>query len=285
MADLSDSPSSEKNPFEELTVVYVLYFDAARGHVPLLIYPDDRYKDNKKFMRPIKYHPIWFLSVNESDALDHIDLEYKGYTFFGKKFITFSQREKRRAGLTGEKSENIVIILSLPDKIEIFGDELIRRLTQDIKENFEKKIFEIIESEILKDDVIKSPKTKRIIEAGDKIKKQLREMIDNTTDLFFSTVIKQANASSIRTQKAIAYLALKGIDVSHIHSEDYDGSFSSIQLFEPNKKGEVIYIDKNPFILLNINITEDSHELEILVQNNSLNEKKGLIIKITYGDI
>jgi len=282
VAELFGSSSSEKNPFEELTVVYVLYFDEARGHMPILIYPDDRYKDDKTFMRPIKYHPIWFLSLNESDALDHIDLEFKNYTFFGKKFIAHSQREKRRAGLTGETPENIVIIVSLPNKIELFGDDLIRHLTQDIKENFENKIFEIIESEILKDDVIKTPKTKKIIEVGDKIKNQLRELIDNTTDNFFSTVIKQADASSIRMQKAIAYLAFKGIDISNIHSEDYKGSFSSIQLFDPNKKGELNFIDKNPFILHKINIVEDSQELEILVQNNSLNEMKGLIVKITH---
>lgn len=282
MAELFGPSSSEKNPFEELTVVYVLYFDEARGHMPLLIYPDDRYKDDKTFMRPIRYHPIWFLNINESDALDHIDLEFKGYTFFGKKFRAFSQREKRRAGLTGETPENIVIIVSLPNNIELFGDDLIRHLTQDIKDHFDKKIFQIIESEILKDDVIKSPKTKKIIEAGDKIKKQLRELIDTTTDHFFSTVIKKADASSIRMQKAIAYLAFKGIDISHIHSEDYKGSFSSIQLFDPNKKGKVNYIDKKPFILLKINIMEDSQELEILVQNNSLNEMKGLIVKITH---
>ena len=282
MAELFGPSSSEKNPFEELTVVYVLYFDETRGHMPLLIYPDDRYKDDKTFMRPIRYHPIWFLNINESDALDHIDLEFKGYTFFGKKFRAFSQREKRRAGLTGETPENIVVIVSLPNKIELFGDDLIRHLTQDIKENFEKKIFQIIESEILKDDVIKSPKTKKVIEAGDKIKSQLREMIDDTTDHFFSTVIKKADASSIRMQKAIAYLAFKGIDVSHIHSEDYKGSFSSIQLFDPDKKGEVDFIDKKPFIILKINIVEDSQELEILVQNNSLNEMKGLIVKITH---
>jgi hypothetical protein len=282
VAELFESSSSEKNPFEELTVVYVLYFDETRGHMPLLIYPDDRYKDDKTFMRPIRYHPIWFLSINESDALDHIDLEFKGYTFFGKKFRAHSRREKRRAGLTGETPETIVIIVSLPNNIELFGDDLIRHLTQDIKDNFEKNIFQIIESEILKDDVIKSPKTKKIIEKGDKIKKQLREIIDQTTDHFFSTVIKKADDSSIRMQKAIAYLAFKGIDISHIHSEDYKGSFSSIQLFDPNKEGEVKFIDKNPFILLKINIIEDSQELEIIIQNNSLYEKKGVFVKITH---
>ena len=54
------------------------FFDEERVHVPLLIYPHDKHKDDKKYMRPIKYHSIWFLPVDEQEALDHIDLEYKG---------------------------------------------------------------------------------------------------------------------------------------------------------------------------------------------------------------
>ena len=233
-------------------------------------------------MRPIKYHPIWFLSLNESDALDHIDLEYKGYTFFGKKFLTQSKREKRRSGLQEDTPETIVIIVSLPNNIELFGDELIRILTQEVKDKYEDKLFEILDSEILQDEVIKTPKIKKRIEIGQAIKKKLRASIEKTTNTFFSDVIKNSDATSIRMQKAIAYLAFKGLDVSHIESKDYKGSFSSIQLFDLNKKGEVFFADKKQFIILKINIIEDSQELEILVQNNSLEEVKGIIVKINH---
>jgi len=276
------SSSSKKTPFEELAVVYVLYFDEAQGHMPLLIYPAETYKNDKAFMRPIKYHPIWFLSLDESDALDHIDLEFKGHTFFGKKFLTHSKREKRRAGLEEETPETIVIIVSLPNKIELFGDELIRILTQEVKEKYEDKLFEIICSEILKEEVIKSPKIKKRIEKGESIKKELRNSIETTTNKFFSHVIKNSDTTSIRMQKAIAYLAFKGIDVSHIDSKDSNGSFSSIQLFDPNTKGEVNFVDKTPFIILKINIIEDSQELEILVQNNSLHAIKGTNVRINH---
>ncbi|MBY9016214.1 MAG: hypothetical protein KGD68_11020 [Candidatus Lokiarchaeota archaeon] len=281
MAELFGS-STEKNPFEELAVVYVLYFDEAQGHMPLLIYPVEKYKNDKTFMRPIKYHPIWFLSLNESDALDHIDLEFKGYTFFGKKFLTKSNREKRRSGLKVETPETIVIVVSLPNKIELFGDELIRILTQEVKDKYKDKLFEIIDSEILKEELIKSPKSKERIENGQAIKKQLRASIEKTTRTFFSDVIKNSDATSIRMQKAIAYLAFKGIDVSHINTKEYKGSFSNIQLFDPNKSGEVNFADKKPFILLKINIIDDSQEMEILVQNNSLEEVKGIIVKINH---
>ncbi|MFX1481460.1 MAG: hypothetical protein ACFFCI_25555, partial [Promethearchaeota archaeon] len=274
--------STEKNPFEELAVVYVLYFDEARGHVPLLIYPDDRYKDDRNFMRPIRYHPIWFLSIDEQEALDHIDLEYKGYTFFGKKFQTKSKRKKRRAGLEEDTPETIVIIVSLPTNLEIFGDNLIRDLTKQIKESFDEKLFIVIESEILKSDIIKPPKIQKVIEEGNREKEKLRELIEEITKDFFANVIKQPDTRSIKMQKAISYLALKGIDVAHIESKDYKNSFSSIQLFDPASVSEPRYVKRGEFTIIKADIIEDSQEIEILVRNNHKTEKNNINVKITH---
>ena len=135
---------------------------------------------------------------------------------------------------------------------------------------------------ILEDEVIKSPKIKQRIAEGETIKQELRKDIETTTNKFFSDVIQNSDTTSIRMQKAIAYLAFKGIDVSHIDGKDYNGTFSNIQLFDPRKKGEVNFVDKKPFIILKINIIEDSQELEILVQNNSLNAIKGSVIRINH---
>lgn len=280
MVNLHGTSISEKYPFEELAVVYVLFFDEAQGHVPLLIYPDDRYKDDKKFMRPIRYHPIWFLGAE--DVLDHIDLEFKGYTFFGKRFLTKSMRKKRRAGLEVETPETIVIIVSLPNKIEIFGDELIKTLTDEIRENFGSKMYEIIQAEVLRDEVIKSPETKKIIEKGNKIKAELMDLIDKTSNHFFSSVIKQSDTTSIRMQKAISYLAIKGIDVAHIASKNYKDSFSTIKIFDPKAKPSANFNAKNPFSISSINLMNDSQELEILVQNNTNKEMQDLTVKITH---
>ncbi len=95
MADSFNGSSISKNEIEQLCYIYVLYFDEAKGHQPLLIFPTEQYKDNKKFMRPIKFHPIWFFDVKEEDSLDHVGVEYKGYTFFGKKIQTTSKRKKK----------------------------------------------------------------------------------------------------------------------------------------------------------------------------------------------
>ena len=180
LVDLKNSKHSEEKHIEEVVIAYVLYFDEARGHIPLLIYPDDKYKDDKKYMRPIKYHSIWFLSSDDLSALDHIDLEYKGFTYFGKKFFTKSKRKKRRAGLEEDTPETIVIIVSLPNDIEIFGDGLIRKLTKEIQENYDEQLYKIIECEIAKEQVIKTEKVKSCIREGTVIKEELRAFMYNS---------------------------------------------------------------------------------------------------------
>lgn len=266
---------------EELCYVYILYFDESKGHIPLLIFPNEKSKNDKKFMRPIRYHPIWFLDIEESDVLDHIDLEFKGFTFFGKKFLAFSNRIKRRAGLEDETPETIIIIISLPYDLDIFGDELIKRMTKLIINEFEDKLYRIIDSEITKEEIIKTPKKKEIIRIGDEIKENMKNMIRNTCKEYFSSEIKEIDANSIKKQKAISFLSLKGIDISHI-SESIDSTFSNIKLFELSKITQRDIKIKKPFEILNLSITEDSNELEILARNGTDKEYNNIIIKISH---
>lgn len=282
MTDSKNTNSSGKNPIEELCVVYVMYFDEARGHVPLLIYPDDKYKNDKKYMRPIKYHSIWFLPVDEQEALDHIDLEYKGFIFFAKKFLSHSKRKKRRAGLEEETPETIVIIVSLPNDIELFGDGLIRELTLKIRENFDDKLFKIIQSEIAKEEVIKTEKIKEIIKQGTEVQGKLRDLIGKTVDNYFSTVVHEIDIKSINQQKAISYLALKGVDVSYIFGPKGIEGFSTIKIFDPNKKAAKNFGAIKQFEIKNINVMEDSQEIEIMVKNNTDNEINNTTVNITH---
>ena len=285
MADLFNSKSPEKALKEEICVVYILYFDEAKGHVPLLIFPFEegyKLKDDKRFMRPIKYHPVWFLSIEEQEPLDHIDLEFKGYTFFGKKFQTKSKRKKRRAGLKEESPEIIVVIASVSNDIAILGDELIHLITDEIKEKFDDKLFKIIECEIAKNEIIKTPEIKKIIEEGMNIKEDLNKMIRKITDNYFLNAIKQKDIHSITQQKALSYLALKGIDVSSISDIKKTDFFLDIKLFDPSTKAANELALKAPFIITNVSLIEDSQELEITVQNNTGKEIKDVIINITH---
>lgn len=266
---------------EELCYVYILYFDEERGHMPLLMYPDDELRKDKEFMRPIKYHPVWFLEIEESEALDHIDLEFKGYTFFGKKFLAKSEREKRRAGLDETTPETIVIIISVPNDLNIFGDELLKQLIQIIEEQYQDNLNDLIECELARDEVIKTPQVKKCIEKGDKIKKEMKNVIRNNLKQFFSSVIKERDATSIRKQKAVSFLALKGYDVSYILDKQ-DSSFSNIKIFDPDKQTEEGLQLGLPFRVVDIFISEDSDELEILVKNNTEKEFEEIVARITH---
>jgi len=282
LVDPKNSKLLEVKHFEEICIVYVLYFDEAQGHIPLLIYPDDKYKEDKKFMRPIKYHSIWFLSSDDLSGLDHIDLEYKGFTYFGKKFYTKSKRKKRRAGLVEETPETIVIIVSLPIDIEIFGYGLIRKLTKMIQDEYDELLYKIIECEIAKEQIIKTEKVKACIKEGTEIKEQLRTVIAEMTDEYFATVVKQKDTTSIKRQKAISFLSLIGHDVSHIISGVSDFSFSSIKLFDPSKTDKTELALKTPLSISSIHIIEDSKELEIMVHNKTDKEYNDVRVKITH---
>ncbi|MFX1532359.1 MAG: hypothetical protein ACFFBC_14675 [Promethearchaeota archaeon] len=282
MVVLSDifNGSVDKNPNEELCVVYVLYFDEKKGQIPLLMYPDDRLRNNKRYMRPVNYHPVWFL---ESAELDHIDLEYKGYTFFGKKFSTKSDRPKRRAGLETETPETIVLIVSLPIELEIFGDGLIRKLTEELRSKFEDQFFEVIESEIANENVIKTPKILERITKGKKIKVFMRELIDNTVKNYFANVIqKKTESPSFKTQKAISYFALKGFNYSLLSNLRGEDAFSNIQLFDSTKQADEGILTPFPISINNINFISNSQEIEITVQNNTNKELKNIYITTTH---
>ena len=279
MSDIFDR-TVEKNPNEDLCVVYIMFFDEKRGQVPLLMYPDDRLRNDKRYMRPINYHPVWFL---ETEELDHIDLEYKGYTFFGKKFHAKSERKKRRAGLQEETPETIVIIVSLPVEIDIFGDELIKILTEELRDKFEDTLYAVIESEIATDSVIKTQKIQDRISQGTKTKVFIRELIDKTIKDYFSKAIeKRAESPSFKTQKAISYFSLKGFEFSPLSSLKGEGGFTNIELFDSSKKTTNDIILKSQLSITHLNFIENSQEIEITVQNDTDKDLTNISVIITH---
>ncbi|KKN20404.1 hypothetical protein LCGC14_0935900, partial [marine sediment metagenome] len=247
------------------------------------IYPDDKLKNNRKFMRPIKYHPMWFFDIEDQNELDHIDLEYKGYTFFAKKFLTKSKRRKRRAGLTEESPEIIVIIVSLPTELEAFEDELIKNLTKEVRDNYEEQLYEIIEAELLRDGLIKTPKIIDTIKKGTEIKKFLLKSVDKIIKDFFSKKIKmKPDVDSIQRQRAISYLTLRRSEISNYRVRKGVENNSGINLFETNNEVISDFNKASHFMINSINFIVDNQEIEILVQNNAERETKNVNVKITH---
>ena len=121
-----------------------------------------------------------------------------------------------RAGLETETPEKIVIIVSLPMELSIFGDSLINIMTNEINEKFYDLLFKIIESENAKEEIIKTPKIKNRIEEGEKIKGELFYLIGKTLSDYFSNVIIQSQINPIKHQEAFSYLAMRGIEVKQV---------------------------------------------------------------------
>ena len=131
-------------------------------------------------------------------------------------------------------------------------------------------------------DFLNLGKIKKIIEHGTKVHDELRNLIAKIITDYFSDVVKQTDIKSINQQKAISYLALKGIDVTQIFGPQGIQGFSNIKIFDPSKKSSPDFNFKNQFEIMQINIIDDSQELEIMVKNNTEKEINNANVNITH---
>jgi len=175
--------------FPELYQIFILYFDEINRDIPLLIFPDEFIKDDEEKMRPVKFHPIWFLDAKNQKDSGHINLVYDGKVYFAKKFQIFSRKKKRRAGLREKTLDTIVVIIVLPKEMELYGSNFLNIILKFVVEDFEDLIYQIIESEILKEKLIKTPESKEIIKKGDILKLYIKNLMKNIWEDYLSSII------------------------------------------------------------------------------------------------
>jgi hypothetical protein len=261
--------------------VFLLYFDEMRGHMPLLSYPDEKLIYNSEAMRPINIHSIWFLDFDEQEILDHVDLEYKNKVYFAKKFLVKSERKKKRAGLKEDSPEIIVIMVAVPTEIEIFGGSIIKKLQKIIQTNYNDILWEVIEGEVAKCAVIKTKTILDNIKRSEEIKQRINLDIHNTILKVFEKLIKNGKSDSIKKQKAMSFLTLKGLNISSLTG--FKGEvFDDINLFEMGYLTKVLEGTISPFKILEINVSKDSQELEVLIENDSDNNMKDIQVSISH---
>jgi hypothetical protein len=273
--------STKKDPFEGLYEVYLLLFDETKGKIPLFIYPDETIKNYAEKMRPINIHTIWWMDMKDQAVMDHVDLEYGDKMYIARKFLTLSKRKIKGVQVDNYSPETIIIILALPNDLYIFGGALLNQLTINIIKNFEGKLYHVIESEIAKEEIIKTLEIKKIIDKGDIIKERIKDIILVTCKHYFSSVIKRSNIKSIEQQKALSYLSLKRIDVSYMANGVDNEEFSNVRLFDIKMKPEDDLILRTPLAISNVKINDGSNELEIIVRNRTEKELNNVLVKIT----
>ncbi|MFX1236791.1 MAG: hypothetical protein ACFFAS_05110 [Promethearchaeota archaeon] len=263
---------------EQLCEVFLFYFDETLGQILLLKSPEERHTDEET-MRILKVHSIWFLDISDKTLLDRVDLEYGLKMYFAKKFLAPSNRIKKRAG--SKEGETIVLILALPIEMDIFGAALVKTTTERMMKHFKNHFARLIEANIASLDVIKTQKTNELLEEGARIKKRMGALIKNTCSQYFQSVIKKTDTSTLKIQKTISYLSLKGVPVDHIANKEQKVGFSNIKFFENQTDQTSSPNQKTTFSITEKSFVEETQELEIITKNNTKNIHHDLHVKIT----
>lgn len=171
----------------------MFYVNDKWGRIPILIYPSDDIKNDADKMRPINIHGIWYLGLGDKTFIDHVGLKYGDRKYLAKKILVKTRLEAKHIS-DYEKIYNnriIAIILALPIKLANFGGYLLDKLSESIMLRFEFNLYQLIESEIAKREKIRTLKIVEQIKKGEKLKKNIRNLIGNICYQYFSYIIDQ----------------------------------------------------------------------------------------------
>ncbi len=193
---------------ERFCIVYLAYFDEARGHQLLLVHPPEL-KDDEEFLqqesKTVFIHSIWWMSVDLQAELSHVDLEFGGRNYIAKKFNAPSHRPKKRSGMDDNTPETIILFLSLPINLNPFGGEIINKLYMALTSTFMNDFSLAIEKTICDAKIIKNPRDKEICVAGQSILEKMSTTI-RVTLADYAKQLEVKAAPDDGKQKALSYL-------------------------------------------------------------------------------
>lgn len=173
----------------ELIHVFIMYYDETVSFIPLFSYPDEIIKMNDESICPIKYHPIWFLELEDHHDFEHIDITYKGKVYCAKKYKVFSKRSAIRPEFRNKIFDIIVIIIVLPKVMDSFKLNFLNIISEILIGEFKTSFYKIIESEILKENLIRTPKVMEIIKIGESLKYEIKTVLKNIWDVNFAKIM------------------------------------------------------------------------------------------------
>nr|MDO8116782.1 hypothetical protein [Candidatus Sigynarchaeota archaeon] len=198
---------------ERFCIVYLAYFDEARGHQLLLVHPSEL-KDDVEFLqqesKTVFIHSIWWMSVDLQAELSHVDLEFGGRNYLAKKFTAPSHRPKKRSGMDEDTPETIVLFLNIPISLNPFGGEILNKLYVALTSAFKDDFSLAIEKTICDAKIIKSPKDKETCLAGQSILDRMAATIQATLT-GYAKQLEVSTSPDGGKQKALAYLLYQDI--------------------------------------------------------------------------
>ena len=121
-----------------------------------------------------------------------------------------------------------------------------------------------------------------LIEKGEMLKKRINALIKNTCSQYFQSVIKKSDTITLKIQRTISYLSLKGVPISYIVSENKNIGFSNIKLFIPKEKIKMDFKIEKIFNVLYAKLSNKTPEIEVIVKNLTINRYDNLYVKVLY---
>ena len=157
-------------------------------------------------MRPINFHPIWFLNTEEETDSEHVDLIYNGKIYFAKKFQIFSEIKESEVNYKEAPFNMIAVIMVIPKEMSFSRKLLLKIISEPIIKDFNGHFQKIIESETLKEDLIRTPKNEIIINKGDVLKENIKNFLKTVLEDYFSIIIQYYQKDNLVNLRGEFYL-------------------------------------------------------------------------------
>jgi hypothetical protein len=266
---------------EKLCVIYLAYFDEARGHQLLLVHPPELKKDAEFLQAESKtvfIHSIWWMGVDVQAELSHVDLEFGGRNYLAKKFLAPSHRPKKRSGMDENTPETVVLILNIPINLNPFGGDLLTKLYQAITSRHLSEFSPAIEKAICDAKIIKSPHDKEASIAGQRILDSMTQTI-RTTLQEFAMQLEVNVSSEDEKRKALAYLLYQDIKTKPAAPKDGGG------FFEASEGSPIIDIGlaaRSRITMAEVLVKKDENKIYVTLVNSSSDEICGCVVSIAY---
>ncbi|NMC07519.1 MAG: hypothetical protein GYA24_20060 [Candidatus Lokiarchaeota archaeon] len=266
---------------EKLCVIYLAYFDEARGHQLLLVHPPEL-KQDAEFLqaesKTVFIHSIWWMGVDVQAELSHVDLEFGGRNYLAKKFHAPSHREKKRSGMDENTPETVVLLLSIPINLNPFGGELLTRLYQALTERHMDEFSTAIETSICDAKIVKSPRDKEVSMKGHGI-------LDSMTRTIHATIVDFAKQLEVNVsteadkRKALAYLLYQDI------KDKPAAPRATSEFFEAREGPSIIDIGsaaRSKIMITEALVKNDENKIHVTLVNQSNEVISGCIVSIAY---
>ncbi len=254
------------------TQIFLCYFDEVRGHIPLVSYPDKNLLYDEVATKPIFVHSVWFLSVEEQEDFDHIDLDYSDRTYLAKKFRVPTTRKKERAGCEADETETMVLIISVPSDLSVIGSHVLASVYDAIKETLVADLSKVVKGDIARSKPIKTIQVQQVIKEADGVLDNFYKMCEWILAPSTTSILNKLS-DSVTKQKALAYLMLVDGSTQTAKNGGVNGFFEQ----KPTATPSMI----PPVTVNSTNFCRDKECVEVILENHTDEDITGAKIMVS----